>query len=200
MIQPHQKFEKEIWNLDGLVAGVDEVGKGCLAGPVVAAAVIFPKNTKKHPKIRDSKSMTPKMRAEMFEYIMDTCVDFGVGLVAASEIDTDGINPCTIRAMRLAIEQIKRETELVLVDAVEIVDLTLPQKAIIKGDVHVFSIAAASIVAKVIRDAIVSGFDNDYPGYGFSSHKGYGVSAHVEKIKELGFTPEHRKTFCTRIV
>lgn len=200
MIQPHLNFEKEVWENGGLAAGIDEVGKGSLAGPVVAAAVVMPASCEIHIKVRDSKTMTPKMRAEMFEYILDTCSDFGVGLVTAAEIDSGGINPATNKAMRLALSQLIAPPDLVLVDAIAIDEITIPQKGIIKGDANVYSIAAASIVAKVFRDAVVSGLDTEYPEYGFSSHKGYGAKMHMEAIRTHGLTVEHRKSFCTRIV
>ena len=200
MIQPDLIYEKEIWNNDGLAAGVDEVGRGCLAGPVVAAAVVMPVDCDIHIKIRDSKTMTSKMRAEMFDYIIDNCSDFGIGLVSAAEIDQMGINPSTDKAIRLALAQLGSDPELILVDAVQISEITIPQKGIIKGDAKVYSIAAASIVAKVFRDAVVSGFDTEYPEYGFSSHKGYGAKKHMDAIRKYGLTVEHRKSFCTRIV
>jgi ribonuclease HII len=200
MIQPHTNFEKDVWDNGGLAAGIDEVGKGCIAGPVVAAAVVMPRDCEIHIKIRDSKTMTPKSRAEMFEYILDNCSDLGVGLVSAEEIDLGGINPATKKAMRLALSQLNNQPEMVLVDAVEIDEIEILQKAVIKGDAHIYSVAAASIVAKVFRDSIVSGLDNVYPEYGFSSHKGYGVKKHIDAISCYGMTPEHRKTFCTRII
>ena len=200
MIQPHLNFESEAWKSGGLAAGVDEVGRGCLAGPVVAAAVVMPANCEVHIKIRDSKTMSPKMREEMFEYIMDNCVDFGIGLVPAQDIDNEGINPSVTTAMRSAVSMLVRDPDMVLVDAVEITGISIPQKGVIKGDAHIYSVAAASIVAKVYRDAIVSGMDNAYPGYGFAGHKGYGSQKHMEAIRRLGLTPEHRRTFCTRII
>lgn len=200
MIQPHLNLEKEVWDAEGLAAGVDEVGKGCLAGPVVAAAVIFPPGAEIHKKIRDSKTMTQKSREEMFEYILENCHDFGIGLATAEEINENGINPATQRAMVRALKGMKTSPDLVLVDAVEIVGIPQPQKAVIKGDAHIYSIAAASVVAKVFRDAIVSGFDNVYPDYKFSSHKGYGTKVHQEAIVANGLTPEHRTLFCRKFV
>lgn len=200
MIQPHLKFEKEVWGADGLAAGVDEVGKGCVAGPVVAAAVIFPPNTKIHKKIRDSKTMTQKAREEMFEYILENCHDFGIGLATAEEINDHGINPATQRALVRAVKGLKTSPDLVLVDAVEIVGIPQLQKAVIKGDAHIYSVAAASVVAKVFRDAIVAGFDNVYPEYKFSAHKGYGTKVHQEAIKSYGLTPEHRTLFCRKFI
>lgn len=195
MKNPHIKFEKESWEKNRIVCGVDEVGRGCIAGPVVAAAVVFPKNHKPHQKIRDSKKVTPKMRKELFDFILSECDDFGIGLVGASEIDEYGIVPATKKAMRLAIDSINKKVDMILIDAVVLEEVPTAQKSIIKGDENVYSIAAASIVAKVFRDQVVSGLDNVFSGYEFANHKGYGTNAHYESIKTFGLTPEHRKTF-----
>jgi ribonuclease HII len=199
MIQPDLKHENIIWAQSGLAAGVDEVGRGCLAGPVVAAAVVMPVGCDIHIKIRDSKTMTAKARAEMFDYILDNCHDFGVGLVPASQIDANGINPSVNTAMQLALSMLKSDPSIVLVDAVTVDNISIPQKGVIKGDAKVYSIAAASVVAKVFRDSVVSGLDNVYPEYGFSGHKGYGAAKHMDAIRTHGLTPEHRRSFCTRI-
>jgi ribonuclease HII len=199
MIQPDLQFENEVWANGGLAAGVDEVGRGCLAGPVVAAAVVMPADCDIHIKIRDSKTMTAKARAEMFDYILDNCHDFGIGLVPASEIDANGINPSVNSAMQLALAMLGSDPGVVLVDAVTVENISIPQKGIIKGDAKVYSIAAASVVAKVFRDAVVSGLDNEYPEYGFAGHKGYGAAKHMDAIRTHGLTPEHRHSFCTRI-
>jgi ribonuclease HII len=195
MKQPHTKFEQELWNQNLIVCGIDEVGRGCIAGPVVAAAVSFPKEHKIHEKIRDSKKVTPKMRAELFDFILDECDDFGIGLVPAETIDEIGISPATKRAMALAIDGMTKKPDQILIDAVVLDEVTIAQKSIIKGDENIYSIAAASIVAKVFRDSVVSGFDNIYPEYGFSSHKGYGTKIHYEALKKSGLTSEHRRTF-----
>lgn len=197
--QPHLKFEQEAWDHNLIVCGVDEVGRGCLAGPVVAAAVSFSKSHKPHEKVRDSKKMTPKMRAEMFEYILDNCSDFGIGLVPADEIDRIGIVPATKKAMVSAIQGFNIQPDEILIDAVNLEEITIKQKSIIKGDESVYSIAAASIVAKVFRDSVVSGFDNVYSEYQFSSHKGYGTKAHYAAIEKHGLTKEHRRTFLRNI-
>lgn len=192
---PHLNFEKEAWKNNIVVCGVDEVGRGCIAGPVVAAAVSFSENHKPHQKIKDSKKLTPKMREELFDFILEDCNDFGIGLVSASEIDEIGIVPATKKAMKLAIESINNQTALVMIDAVILDNIPIAQKSIIKGDEKVYSIAAASIVAKVFRDKVVSGLDNVYKNYEFSSHKGYGTKAHYEAINKNGLTLEHRRTF-----
>lgn len=195
MKTPHLIFEQEIWEANGLACGVDEVGRGCLAGPVVAAAVVFPNGHIPIDHVRDSKKMTPRMRAEIFDLILENVVDFGIGLVPASVIDEHGIAFATKKAMKLAIDSLSKVPEVVLIDALYLAEVTIPQKSIIKGDESVYSISAASIIAKVYRDAVVSGFDNIYEGYGFSSHKGYGTKAHYEAIKKQGLTFEHRQTF-----
>ncbi len=195
MITPHFEFEKEAWLKNLTSCGVDEVGRGCIAGPVVAGAVSFPKNHKLNEKIRDSKKLTEKAREELFDFILDECDDFGIGLVPATEIDEIGIVPATKKAMKIAIESINIKMDLILIDAVKLEDVLTTQKSIIKGDEKVYSIAAASIIAKVFRDRIVSGLDNVYEDYGFSSHKGYGTKKHYEALNSSGHTPEHRKTF-----
>lgn len=195
MITPHLDFEKAIWAEGSFVCGVDEVGRGCLAGPVVAAAVILPKNHQPHQKIRDSKKMTPKNRAEMYDFILDNAVDFGIGLIDAKTIDEIGIGAATEAAMISAVGMLNKKVSWALIDGRGISGLSVRQKAVIKGDAYVYSISAASIVAKVFRDKIVSGLDNVYPDYSFSEHKGYGTKKHYEAISKRGLTPEHRTTF-----
>lgn len=166
-----------------------------MAGPVVAAAVIFPKNHQPHQKIRDSKKMTPKNREETFDYILENAVDFGIGLIDAKTIDEIGIGAATEAAMVLAVEMLNKKVSLALIDGREINGLAVKQKAIIKGDAYVYSISAASIVAKVFRDKVVSGLDNVYQNYAFAEHKGYGTKKHFAAITQHGLTPEHRRTF-----
>jgi ribonuclease HII len=199
MKKPHFIFEKEAWDMDLCVCGVDEVGRGCIAGPVVAAAVSFPKEHIGHEKVRDSKKLTPKAREELFDFILDECDDFGIGLVSAEEIDQIGIVMATRKAMTLAVQSIGKRTDLVLIDAMVLPDVPIVQKSIIKGDENVYSIAAASIIAKVFRDKVVTGLDNVYADYGFGAHKGYGTKVHYEAIKAKGLTPEHRRSFLTRV-
>lgn len=197
---PHLKFEQEAWRINSITCGVDEVGRGCLAGPVVAAAVVFPKEHIPIKNVRDSKKLTPKMRAEIYDLILNDASDFGIGLVTATEIDEIGIAPATKKAMKLAIDSLSRIPDVVLIDALYLDDITITQKSIIKGDESVYSISAASIIAKVYRDAVVSGFDNIYPEYGFSSHKGYGTKKHYNAITCYGITDEHRKTFLKKVI
>jgi ribonuclease HII len=195
MKTPHIDFEKEVWDMGGLACGVDEVGRGSIAGPVVAAAVIMPKGHTPIKNVRDSKKLTPKMRAEIYCLLLDCVSDFGIGLVSAHEIDKVGIGPATKKAMKQAIDSLTITPDLVLVDAIILEEINIEKKAIIKGDESVYSISAASIIAKVYRDAVVSGLDNVYAGYYFSSHKGYGTKKHYDAITARGLTPEHRRTF-----
>lgn len=195
MIKPHLDFEKEIWKSGGLACGIDEVGRGCIAGPVVSAAVVMPKNHKMIDNVRDSKKLTPKMRKEIYHLVLDQAEDFGIGLVPADEIDRIGINAAIQKAMTYALGMLQKPPAMVLTDAVRIEEVSYSQKAVIRGDEHIYSISAASIVAKVFRDAVVSGFDNIYPEYSFSSHKGYGTKKHYEAVEKHGATTEHRKTF-----
>lgn len=193
--EPDLKTEKEFWSQEALVCGIDEVGRGCIAGPVVAAAVILPVNHKKIEKIRDSKLMTAKMRERAFESIMDSCHDFGIGLVSAARIDEIGIEKATKEAMLEALTQIKEKHDLVLIDGNKELELDIEQIAIVDGDATVYSISCASIIAKVFRDAIVSGIDQEFPRYCFAEHKGYGTKKHYEALKKHGLLSEHRKSF-----
>lgn len=199
MISPHLDFEKEVWAAKGLACGIDEVGRGCIAGPVVAAAVIFDSEHSPHEKIKDSKMLTPKKREELYDFILEEAQDYGIGLVPASEIDEIGIVPATKKAMQYAIEMLGSVPSNLLIDAVVLSEVEIPQKSIIKGDTVCYSIAAASIIAKVFRDHVVIGFDNIYPEYGFSGHKGYGAATHYAAIEKYGLTPEHRRTFLRKL-
>lgn len=192
---PDLKTEKEFWSQEALICGLDEVGRGCIAGPVVAAAVVLPKNHKKIDNVRDSKLMTAKMREKAFEQIMESCHDFGIGLVPAKIIDQIGIEKATKEAMRDALLQVRREHDLVLIDGNKEIEIEAAQIAVVDGDATVYTISCASIVAKVFRDAIVSGIDQEYPDYGFSEHKGYGTKKHYEALNVHGLISEHRKSF-----
>lgn len=196
MQKPNLKHEREHWAKDQLVCGVDEVGRGCLAGPVVAAAVVLKKNHKRVKNVRDSKTLNENQRREIFNTILESVEDFGVGLVPAGEIDLIGIHVASKLAMAQAIRQLSLTPQKVLVDGMFVIEeVDLPQEAIIGGDAKCYSISCASIVAKVFRDQVVAGFDNLYPEYGFSSHKGYGTKKHQEALRIFGPTPEHRRTF-----
>ena len=189
------RFERECW-ADGFefVAGVDEVGRGPLAGPVVAAAVVFPRGVQ-FPCVNDSKQLTGAEREELRAAILAIPgVQVGIGEVDVGTIDLMNILNATHLAMRRAVEQLKR-ADFVLVDGRPVKGLPLPSRAIVKGDAKSASIAAASIVAKVHRDRLMVELDGVYPNYGFADHKGYGTARHLEALRELGVTPAHRRSF-----
>lgn len=175
-----------------VIAGVDEAGRGPLAGPVVAGAVILA-----HPidGVNDSKKLTDIRRDELFGLITEGPHAVGVGMVSAAEIDALGIQQANYRAMMLAAEALDPAPQFLLVDGFSIPGCSIPQERIVKGDQRSQSIAAASIVAKVTRDRLMHKLDAHYPDYGFARHKGYGTKAHLEAITALGPCPEHRKSF-----
>ena len=188
-------FEREYGEYE-YVAGIDEVGRGPLAGPVVAAVVILPKDCE-ILYVNDSKQLSEKRREELFDIITKEALDFGVGIVSQEEIDEMNILQATYKAMRIAISQLKYKPQVLLNDAVTIpgVDEDIIQVPIIKGDAKSLSIASASIVAKVIRDRMMVEYAKEYPEYGFDGNKGYGSKAHIDAIKEIGPCPLHRRTF-----
>jgi len=177
------------------VAGVDEVGRGCLAGPVVAAACILDLSKAIPAKLNDSKKLTAKQRDEIGEELRANALAFGIGTVEAEEIDRINILEATKKAMLLAIEALKPNADFLLIDALQLKHVSLPQKAIIKGDSISYSIAAASVIAKTYRDGLMTELDLQFPQYGFAEHKGYGAASHRAAIKEHGPCPLHRKTF-----
>lgn len=181
-----------------VIAGVDEAGRGPLAGPVVAAAVILPPDAVIYG-VDDSKKLTPAKRDNLFQEIKEHAVSWAVGISTVEEIDTLNILRASLLAMQKALQQLKQRPDYVLVDAVRIPGITMPQLPIIKGDGKSISIAAASIMAKVTRDRMMNRFDEQYPGYGFISNKGYGTPDHLEAIRKLGQCPLHRKTFTRNI-
>jgi ribonuclease HII len=176
------------------IAGVDEAGRGPIAGPVVAAAAIFPGECRL-PRLADSKLLTAKQREQLFGLIHRKALCIGVGAADARTIDRLNILAATLLAMRNAIGQLQPEPDLVLVDGRCALDVPCPQRAVVGGDRICASIAAASIVAKVTRDRMMLGLDQAYPGYGFAQHKGYGTRQHLERLAELGPCPEHRRSF-----
>ena len=176
------------------IAGIDEAGRGALAGPVVAAAVILPINCQ-ISGMTDSKQLTPKRRAELFDEIRRTALAVGVGSIDNKDIDQINILQATMGAMVQAIAQIAPAPDYALVDGTHLPKISLPAKAIPKGDTLVQSIAAASIIAKVTRDRLMIELDETYPGYGFQVHKGYGTLLHRQAIAQLGPCPIHRRSF-----
>ncbi len=197
---PDLSHEHQLWTSYSYIAGLDEAGRGALAGPVCVGAVILPKN---HPHllqtlsgVHDSKQMTPRQRRELTPLIKDTSLAWGIGFAPAEEIDSLGIVPATRLAASRALEMLVIFPEFLLTDfRLELPELDITQAALVKGDQRSLSIASASILAKTARDEFMLGLDEQYPGYGLSLHKGYGTRKHGEKLKELGHSPIHRKTF-----
>ena len=179
------------------IAGVDEVGRGALMGPVVAAAVILPNHlrTKWRGRIRDSKQLRPADREYLYGCIREVAISVGIGLQSNEVIDTIGIAQATRLAMVAAIRQLTPEPHFILVDYFRIPEIALPQKGIVDGDGLCFSIACASIIAKVTRDHMVTEMDGEYPGYGFAGHKGYGTREHIDCLRRLGPCRLHRRSF-----
>lgn len=177
------------------IVGVDEVGRGCLAGAVVAAACILDLSKPLPEGLNDSKKLTAKRREQITEELKETALGYSIAQVEAEEIDQINILQATKKAMRLAIENLVPRADFLLIDAIQLKEIHLPQKAIIKGDSISASIAAASILAKTYRDNLMCELDKTYPAYGFSKHVGYGTRAHFEAIRKHGACPLHRKSF-----
>lgn len=188
-----KRYEKEYQHL-GWICGIDEVGRGPLAGPVVAAAVILPKDCG-ILYLNDSKQLSAKKREELYEIIMREAVAVGTGCISPARIDEINILQATYEAMRQAIESLSVRPQILLNDAVTIPEVEIPQVPIIKGDASSISIAAASIVAKVTRDRMMTAYDEIMPEYGFASNKGYGSQTHIEALKKYGASPIHRQSF-----
>lgn len=181
------------------IGGIDEAGRGPLAGPVVAAVVVFKPGTKIEG-INDSKKLSEAKRDELFDIIREQSLDYGIGIVQREEIDEYNILNATYMAMKKAINCLKQTPDYLLVDAAHVPDVNIEQKSIIKGDSKSISIAAASILAKVTRDSIMYEYDKMYPEYGFASHKGYGTDYHYKAIREHGITTIHRRSFLKNIL
>ncbi|CZR96585.1 Ribonuclease HII [Clostridioides difficile] len=193
-------FENEGYNKGYLyIGGIDEAGRGPLAGPVVASVVVFKKDTKIEG-VNDSKKLSEAKRDELFEVIKKEALDYGIGIVNNEEIDEFNILNATYMAMKKAINCLKQAPDYLLVDAATIPGIDIAQNPIVKGDSKSISIAAASILAKVTRDSIMYQYDRVYPEYGFKSHKGYGTKEHYEAIEKHGITPIHRKSFLKNIL
>ena len=180
-----------------LIAGIDEAGRGALAGPVVAAAVILP-NSVDAPwlnQVRDSKQLAPAKRELLFHHIHLAAVAVGIGMTPHQIIDSQGIAKATRLAMKQAVEQLSPAPQSLLIDYLRLPEVSLPQKGITNGDDLCFSIACASIIAKVARDRLMVEFDSLYPGYGLAQHKGYGTRQHLVCLSRLGACPIHRRSF-----
>ena len=186
-------YEEE-YGMYGNICGIDEAGRGPFAGPVVAGAVILAKDAE-ILYLNDSKKLSEKKREQLYEEIMEKAAAVGVGIVGPERIDEINILQATYEAMRTAVSNLGIEPEILLNDAVTIPGIDIRQVPIVKGDAKSVSIAAASIVAKVTRDRIMVRYEEEFPGYGFASHKGYGTAAHRESIKKMGACPIHRRTF-----
>ena len=193
-----RQFEEE-YKESPFICGIDEVGRGPLCGPVVASAVILPKDAR-ILYINDSKQLSEKKREALFNEIMQKAVAVGTGIVSPEEIDELNILQATYKAMRMAISSLPVKPTLLLNDAVTIPEVDIPQVKIIKGDAKSMSIAAASIIAKVTRDRMMVEYDKIFPEYGLAKNKGYGSKEHIEALRKYGSCPIHRKTFITHFV
>jgi len=180
-----------------LIAGIDEAGRGALAGPVVAAAVILPIHLKEDwlGEVRDSKMLTPAKRERLFHHIHQAAVSVGIGMTLPELIDEQGIVKATRLAMKAAIDHLSPPPNYLLIDYMSLPETTLPQKGIIRGDQRCLCIACASIMAKVSRDSLMTKMDRDYPGYGLARHKGYGTQFHLSCLRRTGPSPIHRHSF-----
>ncbi len=199
-MHPTLTVERRLWSKGyRYVAGVDEAGRGPWAGPVVAAAVILPANLPELEErlagVHDSKRLNARQRNRFFQRIRDVAFAVGVGQATPEEIDRMGIVPATQLAMQRAVASLSTMPDYLLLDHLSLPDVPVPQEAFVRGDARVLSIAAASIVAKVVRDDLMIAYDTLYPGYGFARHKGYGTREHREALHHLGPTPIHRRSW-----
>ena len=182
------------------ICGIDEAGRGPLAGPVVVAAVIMPKDSMIEG-VNDSKKVSEKKREALYDQILNEAIAYGIGIIDQKEIDEINILNATKKGLTTAVKELKVRPDRIIVDALDKIDTDgIPYTPIIKGDAKCYSIAAASIIAKVTRDRIMREWDEIYPQYGFEKHKGYGTKAHIEAIKEFGPTPLHRKSFIKNFI
>lgn len=197
MRSPSFYLERQLVREGYFVIGVDEAGCGCLAGPVIAAAVHLP-FTSRIGSITDSKLLKPEKREKIVERFIELGLRWTIGMATAQEIDEINVRRASLLAMKRAVDAFRGAT-FVLVDAWKIPDITIPQRGIIHGDRLVKSIAAASIIAKVVRDRLMKEFELEFPGYGLAIHKGYGTEAHRTALLKLGPTPLHRRTFLKKL-
>ena len=197
-IKKINKFDRQ-YLAHGHICGVDEVGRGPLAGPVLACALILPENCN-ILYINDSKKLSDKKREELYNIIIDKALSYGIGMVSPEDIDELNILRATYQAMRLAVENLSIKPDLILSDGFTIPNVDIKQVPIVKGDSKSMSIGAASIVAKVTRDRMMVAYDKVYPAYNFAQNKGYGTKEHINAIKTQGLTPIHRRSFVQNIV
>jgi ribonuclease HII len=196
---PTLEFETELWGQGILrLAGIDEVGRGALAGPVYAGAVILPARQsmlKELSDVRDSKQMTPEEREQAAPVIQEKAIAWAIGRASCKEIDRWGIVPCTYLAARRALKSLALQPQHLLLDYIKLAKVNLPQTAMVGGDARCLSIAAASVIAKVARDAELRKLDSRFPSYGFASHKGYATEEHIHAIGKYGPCSQHRLSF-----
>lgn len=199
---PNLSFETALWEMGRVaVAGIDEAGRGALAGPVAAGVVVLPVDERIAERlmgVRDSKEMTPNERSAWAARLPGLAADWSVGFASAQEIDALGIVPATRLAIQRALDGLVSQPDHLLIDYLVLPDCSLPQTPLVKGDARSLSIAAASILAKTKRDQIMGELDSRYPGYDFAAHKGYGTVAHIQALRILGFSAEHRRSFQIR--
>ena len=201
-LQEIKKIENEIYSKENIeyICGIDEAGRGPLAGPVVVAAVIMPKNSMIEG-VNDSKKVSEKKREKLYEQIIEEAISYSVGIIDQKEIDNVNILNATKEGLTKAVSGLQIKPQKILVDALTKIDTCgIPYVSIIKGDAKSYSIAAASIIAKVTRDRIMKEWDEIYPQYGFAKHKGYGTKAHIEAIKSCGICPLHRLSFVKHFI
>ena len=196
-----KEFENKLYDKNiKYIAGIDEAGRGPLAGQVVVGCVIMPKESFIE-YVNDSKKISETKRESLYEKITKEAITFSTGIIWQDEIDKINILNATKKALTIAIENLKIKPDMILVDALENIDTKgIPYKAVIKGDAKIYSISCASIIAKVTRDRIIREYDEIYPQYGFALHKGYGTAKHIQAIKENGICPLHRRTFTKNFV
>lgn len=182
------------------ICGIDEAGRGPLAGPVVVASVIMPENSMIEG-VNDSKKVSEKKREKLYDLILSEAISYGVGIIGQDEIDEINILNATKKGLTISLQELTQKPDLIIVDALNNIDtLGTKYESIIKGDAKCYSISAASIIAKVTRDRIMREWDKVYPQYGFVAHKGYGTVAHIKALKEYGACPLHRKTFIKHFI
>jgi len=196
-----KEHENELRNKGfNYICGIDEAGRGPLAGPVVVASVIMPADSMIEG-INDSKKISEKKREKLYDQILEEAISYGVAIIGQDEIDEINILNATKKGLTVSLQELSQKPDLILVDALNGIDtLGIPYDSIIKGDAKCYSIAAASIIAKVTRDRIMREWDKVYPEYGFEKHKGYGTAAHIAAIRENGICPIHRRSFTKNFI